>query len=327
MKLGLIGCGLIGRKRALAHKDFTVCAATDLQPRRARALCDECGGRAVEEAAGVINSEADIIVVATTHNQLAALALEALKAGKHVLLEKPGARTAAELEPVAELARARGLKVKVGFNHRFHPAVMKAKALVDEGRIGELMFIRGRYGHGGRVGYEREWRFNPEISGGGELLDQGSHLIDLSRWFLGEFPTVHGVLSRCFWPGQVEDNCFLTLVTARGQTAQLQATWTEWKNMFCLEIYGRSGKLQIDGLGGSYGLEQLALYKMRPQMGPPETVIWQFPFADRSWELEMEELARAVQEDRRPLGDVNDALENLRIIDALYQKGQRHDYR
>jgi predicted dehydrogenase len=332
MKFGIIGCGLIGRKRALSitnKKEHQIIAAADLEIGKAEALCEEFGGKAMANAADVINSEAGIIVVSTTHDQLARLALMAAVAGKHVLLEKPGARNAGELEPAAIEAAKRGLKVKVGFNHRFHPAIWQAKKLVDQGEIGKLMIVRGRYGHGGRLNYEKEWRFNREISGGGELLDQGSHLIDLARWFLGEFSTVYGILPSYYWSGNVEDNCFLTMQTIDGKAAHLHATWTEWKNTFCFEIYGKSGKLQIDGLGGSYGLEQLSFYKMSPQMGPPQTTIWQYPFPDMSWNLEMEELLAAISENRSPLGDIGDALANLRLVDEFYQQEgkSQHDHR
>jgi predicted dehydrogenase len=323
MKLGIIGCGLIGRKRATATPALELVAAADLDLERARRLCADFGGVPSQNWQDVLASDAQVVVIAVTHDQLAPLAQEALLAGKHVLLEKPGARTRGELEPVARLAAEKNLKVKVGFNHRFHPALQKAQELTKHGMLGPLLFIRGRYGHGGRVGYEKEWRFQPELSGGGELLDQGSHLIDLARWFLGGFSRVSGVLPRYFWPGEVEDNCFLLLETKDGCCAQLHATWTEWKNMFSFEITGRDGKIAIDGLGGSYGLEQLAFYRMRPEMGPPETTIWQYPFSDDSWGLEMRELLAAIAEDRRPLGDVEDALENLEIVDRLYAQNGR----
>ncbi len=323
MKLGIIGCGLIGMKRAAADKELSVVAAADLVRDRAEGLCSRFGGVPTTAWKDVLASDADIVVIATTHDQLALLALEAVKAGKHVLLEKPGARCAAELEPVARVATEQGLKVKVGFNHRFHPSLLKARQIVDAGKLGPLMFVRGRYGHGGRLGYDKEWRFNAAISGGGELLDQGSHLIDLSRWFLGEFSSCHGVLPRYYWNGTVEDNCFMTLSTVAGQCAHLHATWTEWKNMFSFEITGRDGKLAIDGLGGSYGTEQLAFYKMLPEMGPPETTIWQYPFPDTSWAREMKELVNAIQENRAPMGDVHDAIKTLAVIDTLYKKAEK----
>lgn len=318
MRIGIIGCGLIGTKRAGA--ECTVVAAADPIFAKAESLTNTFGGEAFSDMSGVLDSDADTVVVAVTHDKLAAIGLKVLKAGKHLLLEKPGARNAAELVPLVHEAETRNLKVKVGYNHRYHPAMLKARELVDSGALGELMFIRGRYGHGGRVGYEKEWRFQPAISGGGELLDQGSHLIDLAGWFLGKSVDVQGLLARYYWESPVEDNCFVTLRSAAGQVAQLQATWTEWKNMFCFEIYGRDGKLVVDGLGGSYGLEQLAYYKMLPEMGPPETTIWQYPFPDVSWKQEMNELAAAIQEDRRPVGDITEALETLRVIDALYAK-------
>ncbi|MDR1943507.1 MAG: Gfo/Idh/MocA family oxidoreductase [Synergistaceae bacterium] len=323
MKFGIIGCGLIGEKRAIASEklpDFKLVSAADVAIERAGSVCGRFGGVPSRDWRDVISSEADVIIVATAHDLLAEIAREAAAAGKHVLIEKPGARNAGELAPVADVSEKKGVFVKVGFNHRFHPSFQKARELVDRGELGPLMFVRGRYGHGGRIGYEKEWRFNREISGGGELLDQGSHLIDLAGWFLGDFTDVYGALPRFFWEGDVEDNCFLLLGTDDGKRAQLHASWTEWKNMFSFEIYGRDGKIAIDGLGGSYGAEQLAFYKMLPQMGPPETSIWQYPSPDNSWEAELREFIAAIRENRRPLCDVGDAIKTLSIIDKLYER-------
>jgi predicted dehydrogenase len=318
MKLGIIGCGLIGAKRAAAG--FPVAAAADRDRGLAEALCRRHGGRPSDDLRDVLASDAEAVCVAVPHHLLAPIALEVLQAGKHVLLEKPGARTAAELAAVAAEADKRGLKVKVGYNHRWHPAFLKARELVDQDFLGPVLYVRGRYGHGGRPGYETEWRFDPAVSGGGELLDQGSHLLDLARWFLGDLTPVSGLLPTYFWPGRVEDNCFLTLASARGACAFLHASWTEWRNLFSFEICGVKGKLAVDGLGGSYGVEQLSCWRMLPQMGPPETIIHQYPFGDDSWRLEIEELAAAVREDRQPQGGVSEAVEVLRLIDGFYAR-------
>ena len=211
-------------------------------------------------------------------------------------------------------------KVKVGFNHRFHPALLKAREIIDSGDIGELMFIRGRYGHGGRVGYDREWRADPKLSGGGELIDQGVHLIDLSRWFLGEFSKVDGFANTYFWDMPVDDNCFMSLTNDKKQHAWLHVSCTEWKNMFSFEIYGRDGKLSIDGLGGSYGTEKITFYKMLPEMGPPETYSWEYPMKDRSWELEYRNFLDAINNKADMLGSVNDAYEAMKIIDTLHKE-------
>jgi predicted dehydrogenase len=212
--------------------------------------------------------------------------------------------------------------VQVGFNHRYHPAFQQARRLLDSGTMGPLMFIRARYGHGGRPGYDKEWRARPEISGGGELLDQGVHLIDLSRWFLGDFTDVQGHIATFFWDMPAEDNGFLLLKTAEGQVAWLHATWTEWKNTFSFEIFGRDAKLHIEGLGGSYGVERLSYYKMKPAMGPPDTTIWEYPGEDNSWRLELEAFAQAIEAKRSPLVTLRDAHAALTVVRKIYDAAQ-----
>jgi predicted dehydrogenase len=271
----------------------------------------------------ILCHDVDIVLAATTHDMLAPIAAKAAAAGKHVLIEKPGARRAGELDTVAVAAQRMGVKVRVGFNHRYHRALQKAHEIFRTGELGDLMFVRGRYGHGGRPGYDKEWRAEPEKSGGGELIDQGMHLIDLARWFLGDFGEVRGTVARYFWQMPVEDNAFLLLKTPTGQVAFLHATWTEWKNLFSLEIYGRAGKLEISGLGGSYGVERLAWYKMSTQMGPPDTFIWEYPMADNSWEAEFQAFLDDIRQNREPNPGLSDAQAALRIVAKVYQESER----
>jgi predicted dehydrogenase len=186
--------------------------------------------------------------------------------------------------------------------------------------LGELMFIRARYGHGARLGYDKEWRADPKLSGGGELIDQGPHLIDLSRWFLGEFTEVQGFAHTYYWDMPVDDNGFMLLKTAKKQTAFLHASCTEWKNLFSMEIYGKQGKLDLSGLGGSYGLEKITWYKMLAEMGPPETTSWEYPMADDSWEREMNEFFEDIRCDRIPSAGLNDAYAALKIVEAIYKE-------
>ena len=319
-RVGIIGCGLIGHKRAAALGEHTLVIAADVNAERARALAARHPGcLATTDWTEVVGrSDVDLLVIATTNDLLAPISLEAVRRGKHVLVEKPAARSASELEPVLQAARAYNCCVKVGFNKRFHPAFLKARALVDEGALGPLLYVRGRYGHGGRVGYDREWRAVPAIAGGGELLDQGVHLIDLARWFLGDFPSVAGHVATWFWDMPVEDNAFLSLRTAAGQTAWLHASCTEWKNLFCFEIFGRQGKLQIDGLGGSYGVERLTFYHMLPEMGPPETTSWEYPGEDRSWAREVAHLVTAIDQGTPLSGSLEDAFAALDIAGQVY---------
>ena len=320
--VGIAGCGLVGRKRAGALEGARLVACTDVQSDRATALAQTAASVAVEPdwRRLVARPDVDLVIVATTNDALAPIALAAVEAGKHVLVEKPAARTAAELQPVMAAARRTGTLVRVGFNHRYHPALSKARELVTTGAVGPLMLVRGRYGHGGRLGYEREWRARPEISGGGELIDQGVHLIDLARWFLGDFTDVRGFAATYFWNMPVDDNAFLLLRTGDGRAATLHVSCTEWKNLFSFEIYGRTGKLQIDGLGGSYGLERLTCYQMKPEMGPPTATVWEYPEPDRSWAVEFGEFMEDIRLSRQPRAGLAAAHAALLIAEEIYRQ-------
>ena len=319
--VAIVGCGLIGQKRANALAGARLTACADVLRPRAEALARTSAGAVATDdwRLAIDRPDVDIVVVATMNDSLAEIAAFAAGAGKHVLVEKPAGRSVAEIDTVIAAAAPANRLVRVGFNHRYHPALQKARALVDAGELGDLMFVRGRYGHGGRVGYEREWRADPAVSGGGELIDQGVHLIDLSRWFLGEFTHVTGSAHTYFWQMPVDDNAFLLLRTAREQTAFLHVSCTEWKNLFSLEIYGRVGKIQIDGLGGSYGVERITFYKMLPEMGPPETTAWEFPRGDRSWSVEFGEFLEDIRLGRPPSPGLPDARAALAVVEDVYR--------
>ena len=322
MRVGIVGCGLVGSKRARALGEARLIACADAATERAEALARTLPGPpdvVPDWRALVERPDLDLVIVATPHHVLAEITLAAVQAGKHVLVEKPAARRACELDPVLEAAAQSGTLVRVGFNHRYHPALMRAKQLVSEGAVAELLYVRGRYGHGGRPGYEKEWRAQPALSGGGELVDQGVHLIDLSRWFLGDFTSVQGLACTYFWKMPVEDNGFMLLQTAARQTAFLHASCTEWKNQFSFEIFGRLGKLEVTGLGGSYGIERLAWYRMRPEMGPPDTTIWEYPMPDESWAAEFAEFAEDIRLGRQPSAGLGDARSALRIVERIYE--------
>ncbi|MEO7208689.1 MAG: Gfo/Idh/MocA family oxidoreductase [Steroidobacteraceae bacterium] len=265
-------------------------------------------------------TDIDAVVIATPQDAQVEIARAAISAGIHVLVEKPAARHVDELLGLPQLAADHNVRVRVGFNHRYHRAFQQARRLVDSGLLGPLLFLRARYGHGGRLGYEGEWRAQPQRSGGGELIDQGVHLIDLARWFLGEFVDVTGFAHTYFWDMPVEDNGFMLLKTATQQAAFMHVSCTEWKNTFSWELYGREGKLQVEGLGGSYGVEKLFWYKNLPKMGPPETTIWEYPMEDNSWEIEMAEFLEDIRSSREPSAGLNDAIAALAVVRKLYRE-------
>jgi len=326
MQIGIVGCGLIGNRRAqVARKSGDkVLLVADLEVGRAQATAKSAeAGWTADWQEVAKHAEIEAVVVATVNKSLLPITRAALQSGKHVLCEKPLGRNAREAEAMLQAANGAGRLLKVGFNHRHHPAVWKAHELAQSGRIGALLSIRAVYGHGGRPGYDQEWRGNADLAGGGELLDQGVHIVDLCRWFLGDFVQVSGMLGTWFWQvAPLEDNGFALLRTVQGQVASIHTSWTQWKNIFRFEVFGRDGYLLIDGLGGSYGIETLTLGHRRPESGPPREEIWEFPGPDTSWQAEWDEFKAAISEGRQPLGNGYDGYQAARVIEAIYESAQ-----
>ena len=323
LRVGIVGCGLVGRKRADALGEDTLVACFDVDAGATRSLVDSFGGRACSSLDALLGHDLDVVIVAVPHDQLAEHACRALGASAHVLVEKPAGIGAADVERIAGAALTAGRRVKVGFNHRFHPATARAIALATEGTYGPVLHLRARYGHGGRLGYESEWRARRAVSGGGELVDQGMHLFDLSYAVLGPLPLHSALLRTAYWPMEVEDNAVVVLGEREdGPWSMFHASWTEWKNLFSLEIFCRRAKLQVDGLARSYGAQRLTVYAMGPELGPPDVETTDFPPDDDSWRLEWEELAEAIHAaDDRPLsGDLGSALYGWRCVEEAYAR-------
>ena len=339
IKTAIIGAGLIGRKRAEA---LTSCgqggclvAVCDADPGRAAELAAATGAGAFNDWRKVLDIPGlEAVIVAAPNKFNPEIAAAALDRGCHVLCEKPLGRNAAEAESLCRRAADRSRILKTGFNLRHHPAVRQARALAGEGGLGPLYHILGRYGHGGRPGYENEWRADPEVAGGGVLLDQGVHLIDLCRWFLGEISEAFGQVWTSFWPMAVEDNALMLLRSEGGPKASLFVSWTQWKNMFRFEVYGEKGYLFIDGLGGSYGTERLVRGARPPDAklsgrfagGAPVEEVEEYQGPDDSWEEEWKEFTGAIREGRDPLGSGFDGWQANKVIDAVYRSARMNSF-
>ncbi len=266
------------------------------------------------------------VIVATTHHLQNQIISECVKKKIHVFVEKPGGISANETNKIIlNLKRKKiDLNIRVGFNHRYHPAIIKAKELVNSKLIGKILLIRGVYGHGGRLNYEKEWRFKKKISGGGELIDKGSHLVDLSRFFLGDLKVISSELKNFFWKIKLEDNCFLNLENKSGSKAFLHASCTEWKNKFLFEIFGQFGKIEINGLGKSYGEERLIFYKMKKKMGKPFKKEFRFEKKDHSWKRELDEFYIDIIKKRVSSPGLIDIYKNLKIINEIYKNNDNN---
>jgi len=323
LRVGIVGCGLIGRKRAAALDGDRLVACCDVLPAAAQALGDEYAAAVADGVDDVLAHTPDVVIVAVPHDQLAKIAVRALAGGAHVLVEKPAGIGTADVDLIATAAEQHRRRVKVGFNHRFHPALDRLIAEASSGRFGDIMFARARYGHGGRLGYENEWRMDPGLSGGGEMIDQGMHLLDLYYALLGPLPLASSLLRTQYWDAPVEDNAVVVLGELDARDAPwgtFHVSWTEWKNLFSLELYCRTGKLTVDGLAGSYGPQELRIYSMKPELGPPDVEHLTFPAGDGSWVSEWRHLRQAlVADDGRPLhGDLQSARYAWGCVEAAY---------
>ena len=205
--IGIIGCGLIGKKRAdNLGKQGILLACADVNIKNAELIANKKKKiKVFKDWRKLLRiKELDIVIIATIHNQLSKILLGAIKMGKHVFIEKPASINLTKLRSIIKANKILKRKIRVGYNHRFLSSIIKCKELLDKNILGDLMFIKASYGHGGRFGYDKEWRMNPKISGGGELIDQGSHLIDLSEFFFGKIIKAEGTLRDFFWKKKVE---------------------------------------------------------------------------------------------------------------------------
>jgi len=275
-----------------------------------------------------LRPDIDIIFVCLPNFFAPKVCIKSLNAGKHVFCEKPPGRNLEDIEAVCKAEEtSNGRKLMFGFNHRYHPAVLKAKIIIKSGRLGEILGLRGVYGKSGGVGFPGSWRNNKEVSGGGILLDQGIHMVDLFRYFCGEFEHVKCFVDNTCWNFEVEDNAYVVLGNQKGQHALFHSSATLWKHTFKINIIMTEGYLVIEGLlskSGSYGREQLVVAKKQFEgealsVGNPAEEIMYFD-RDLSWEMEVEEFVRCVVRDEPVQASSSlDALRAMKIIDAAYQ--------
>lgn len=276
----------------------------------------------------VIDSDVDIVFVATPNNLIPNLAISCLRRGKHVFCEKPPGRNLQDILDIraAELANP-GQKLMFGFNHRYHPAMQRARAIIEAQTLGKVVTIRGIYGKSGGKNFKNSWRNSKEVSGGGILLDQGIHMLDLFNFFVGNFLEVKAVTSNNYWQFEVEDNALVILKNVSGQTAILHSSATFWKHSFEIYIFLEKGYLEIKGFlskSGSYGRERLIIGKQQFEdeaeaVGNPSEEIIYFD-RDLSWKIETDLFVESIMHNTRVVhSSSQDALNVMQIIDTAYK--------
>ncbi len=269
----------------------------------------------------------DAVIICTPNFLNNPLTVRALNAGKHVFCEKPPAITAKDVEEIQAVEAESGKKLMYGFNHRHHDSVIRMKEIVESGEYGKILWMRGRYGKSVSQDYFSQWRAKKELAGGGILLDQGIHMLDLFLHLAGDFDSVKAELSNLFWKLDVEDNAFVILKNSEtGLTASLHSTMTQWRHLFSLEVFMEKGHIVLNGIitsTMSYGEEILSVSKRGtkvPAATWKDEVKTQY-LTDNSWRYEMDHFFNAIDNDQPvTIGNSDDALRLMRIIDKCYER-------
>ena len=255
------------------------------------------------------------------------LTISALLAGKHVFCEKPpGINSQETLKMIEAEKKNPGLKLMFGFNHRHHDSLRCAKKIIDSGKFGKVLWMRGRYGKSVNSDFANDWRSKRKYAGGGIFLDQGIHLLDLFLMMCGDFQEVKSFVSNLYWKSDIEDNVFLILRNKEGQVASLHSTMTQWRHLFSFEIFLEKGHIVINGLlttSGSYGQEQLTVARNFAK-GP--AVSWNKEEKrtyniNTSWENEIKVFLKCIKNNLDvPVGNSKDAYKLMKLVDKVYDR-------
>lgn len=323
-KAGIIGYGTMGKTRHQAIDEIEIAQVVAISEPTIRSEYKCIPNLTNEEI--LDHSEIDAIIICTPNFLNKKLTIDALNSGKHVFCEKPPAFTGADVLEIREVEAKSRKKLMYGFNHRHHDSVIWMKRLIDSGEYGKVLWSRGRYGKSVTEDYFNQWRAKKEMAGGGILIDQGIHMLDLFLYLTGDYDIVKAELSNLYWKMDVEDNAFVILKdSSSGRVASLHSTMTQWRHLFSLEIFLEKGYMVLNGLitsSMSYGEEILSVAKNR-STGPAAT--WKDEVrtkytSDNSWRYEMEHFFKCIEEDLPvETGDSADALKVMTIIDKIYK--------
>ncbi|MEM7678983.1 MAG: Gfo/Idh/MocA family oxidoreductase, partial [Myxococcota bacterium] len=327
LRVAVIGAGWAGTQRAaavVAHPRTELALVVDVDEDAGRKLAARYDApSAVDWTKALSETELDALVVATPHAQLAEVAVASLEAGHHVLVEAPMGRNISEAVAISAAAGKAERVLKLGFNHRYHPALTRAHAYFSEGVIGPIINLRVRYGNGQRPGELSRWREDRELVGGGQLTAHGIHVLDLVHWFVGPPKEVFSFLQTASWPIKpLEDSAFALLRFESGAVASLHTAWTQWSDLFSFEVFGSQGSISVDGLGHRYGHERLVVARRRTDGGAPYTETTQFDDEDISWSAEWAEFVAAVEDDEPYMGSPQEGIMVMNMLDGLYRSAE-----
>ena len=326
LRVGIAGFGVVGKRRkacAERHSRLQVMAVCDRTFVEAGTFPD--GVRYYPDYKSLINEEIDVLIVCLTNEIAPEVVISALERGLHVFCEKPPGRDVSDIARVIAVESTRpAQKLMYGFNHRYHDSVQDALRMLRSGQMGRIINMRGIYGKSKLVTFNQpDWRTKREIAGGGVLLDQGIHMVDLMRLFAGEFTEVHSFISNNHWGYDVEDNAYALMRTVDGVVAMLNSSATQWRHRFHLDINLERGSIILGGIlssSKSYGAETLSIVTADSENdnGDPKEQIT-FYNKDPSWDEEISAFVDSIDNDTKIIsGSSVDALNTMKLVYKIY---------
>ena len=324
LKVGIAGYGVVGKRRREvidAHPALKTVAVSD-KVLDGDGIFDD-GVAYCDDFRKLLERDLDVLFVCLSNDVAAEATIGGLTHDCHVFCEKPPGRNVREVEEViAEYEKHPELLLMYGFNHRYHDSVREALRIIRSGELGEVINLRGVYGKSKLISYgQTTWRTNRDLAGGGILLDQGIHMVDLLRLFAGEFEEIHSFVSNSFWKHDVEDNAYAMMRTADGKIAMLHSSATSWRHRFNLDITLSKGAITLSGIlsgSKSYGAETLTVTLAGDEMGDPKEQTTRFN-TDSSWEQEVDDFATGLRAGERAVsGSADEALKTIRLVYRIY---------
>jgi predicted dehydrogenase len=325
LKVGIAGYGTVGKRRRQfvdLNPNLVAVAVSDISFGRQGMTQD--GVKFYPTYQGLFNEKIDALFVSLPNYLAAEATIAALERGLHVFCEKPPGRTVQDIRDVITAEKKQPhLKLKYGFNHRYHESVKEAKRVIESGQYGEIINLRGIYGKSSIIPFDKGWRSERQYAGGGILLDQGIHMLDMIRYFAGEFEEIKSFVSNSYWCHDVEDNAYVLMRNREGCVAMLHSTATQWQHKFRLEITLREALLELSGiLSGtkSYGDERLKIIPKKDGSSVGSFLETTNSYLDDySWQCEVDEFADIIINDKTVLsGNSGDALKVMEMVYRIY---------
>ena len=331
LKVGIAGYGVVGKLRKECidrHPNMELVAVCDQLFKKNHVMQD--GVRCHQDYKYLLNEDIDVLIVCLTNDVASKVTIAALNKGFHVFCEKPPGRNVGDIYKVLEVEKQHpSSKLMYGFNHRYHESVVETMRIIKSGNLGKVINLRGVYGKSQLITFNQpDWRTKREIAGGGVLLDQGIHMVDLMRLFAGEFTEIYSFIENSHWNYDVEDNAYALMRTECGKVAMLNSSATQWRHRFHLDINLEKGSLILGGIlsgSKSYGAESLTVVSAKPEndLGNPKEVTTRYN-TDPSWYSEINEFADCVLNNRKiTTGSSYDALQTMKMVYKIYYADKR----